>query len=146
MSMWTTTNAFERENSQMDLLNVPLGKVTIEIKDENTALITSLRDQLAQAEAKVTELVDARKYWTQRYDDEKRASKDWRGRYEAERARKTEGAGHRYVQLVKHLSDRKRTLLGVVERAQQDKRWADAANAQAHVDEVQTALRAAGVL
>ncbi|WP_327377699.1 hypothetical protein OG393_29365 [Streptomyces sp. NBC_01216] len=141
-----TANAYERENSQMDLRNVPLNKVTIEVKEENTALVTSLRDQLAQAEAKVKELTDARKYWTQRYDDEKRVSMDWRGRYEAERTRKTEGAGHRYVQIVKHLADRKRALLGVVERAQHDKRWSDAANAQAHLDEVQTAMRAAGVL
>ncbi|WP_030706523.1 hypothetical protein [Streptomyces sp. NRRL F-2580] len=144
MTMWSAT--YERENSQMDLLNVPLNRVTIEVTEENTALITSLRDQLAQAEAKVKELTDARKYWTQRYDEEKRVSADWRGRYETERARKTEGAGHRYVQLVKHLSDRKRALEGVAERAQRDKRWAGAADAQAHLDEIQTALRAAGVL
>ncbi|MFE3579429.1 hypothetical protein [Streptomyces vinaceus] len=146
MSIWTATNAFERENSRMDLVNIPLGKVTIEVKEENAALITSLRDQLAQAEAKVKELADARKYWTQKYDDEKRVSKNWRDRFEAERTRKSEGAGHRYIQLVKHLTDRKHSLSGVVERAQRDKRWSDAANAQAHLDEVQTAMRAAGVL
>ncbi|MGW5397773.1 hypothetical protein [Streptomyces sp. NPDC003952] len=144
MTMWSAT--YERENSQMDLLNVPLDKVTIEVKEENTALITSLRDQLALAEAKVKELTDGQKYWTQRLDDQRRVSASWRRRYEMERARKTEGAGHRYVQLVKHLSDRKRALEGVAERAQRDKQWAGAADAQAHLDEIQTALRAAGVL
>jgi hypothetical protein len=48
MTMWSAT--YERENSQMDLLNVPFDKVTIEVTEENTALITSLRDPLCPAQ------------------------------------------------------------------------------------------------
>lgn len=158
MSMWTT-NAYEFEpgNSEMDLKNVPLNKVTIEIKDENKALVESLRKDLGDMAKKLRDAEDSKKYWTQRFDGEREAARGLRARLsKAEqettlyrrRANSWEGQGgsaHRYVQLVNHLTERKSITEAALRRAEERKDFHQAQSYKDRLAEIRLNLEAAGV-
>ncbi|MEH6373722.1 hypothetical protein V7793_05085 [Streptomyces sp. KLMMK] len=139
MSMWYTTNAYERENSLMDLTNVPIEKVTVEVKETNQALIQSLRDQLATESKKAREAEESKRYWLKRYEAERA------GRLELAKKQQQAGSGHRYLRLVEHLAQRKRELKNITEAAAQERAWEEGLGAEVRLNEIETALGVAGV-
>ncbi|MFJ7901922.1 hypothetical protein ACIQ6V_15775 [Streptomyces sp. NPDC096198] len=146
MSTWYTSGQnFETQNSEMDLKNVPLTKVTIEVKEENKALVESLRKELADATRKLREVEDAKRYWLKRYESE-RASARQLGEDVAKLQRDEQASGsHRYVRLVKHLADRKRHLEQIKADAAREMAWEEGLGAEERLNEVAAALGAAGV-
>ncbi|AYG79966.1 hypothetical protein DWB77_02085 [Streptomyces hundungensis] len=143
--MWTS-NAYEAGNSEIDLKNVPLSKVTIEVKEENKALIESLRKDLAEVTRKAREVEDAKRYWLKRYEDARNSARQL-GEEVAKLKRDAEGtgSGHRYVRLVKHLADRKGHLERIKADAAREMAWEEGLGAEERLNEVTAALGAAGV-
>ncbi|ARZ66882.1 hypothetical protein SMD11_1221 [Streptomyces albireticuli] len=180
MSYIWTSNAYEAGNSEMDLKNVPLAKVTIEVKEENKALIETLRKDLAEKARQLREVRDAKKYWVQRFEGERAAvleaqegikvlkdrltakaieADTQRSKATALRQKVTDqasqlreaekqasaGDGHRYVRLVKHLTDREYHLKAIKSDAAREMAWEEGLGAEARLNEVEAALGAAGV-
>ncbi|MEV8022528.1 hypothetical protein AB0O76_40800 [Streptomyces sp. NPDC086554] len=142
MSIWNVQ--YERENSQMDLMNVPLDKVTIEVKEENKALIETLRRDLAEATRKADAAETAKRYWLNRYEQERAHSRTLTADLTKAKAAQG-GGGHRYVSLVKHLSERKRRLEGIKADAAREMAWEEGLGAEERLNEIDAALGAAGV-
>ncbi|GAA4104468.1 hypothetical protein [Streptomyces hundungensis] len=151
MSTWCSTNTYEFEtrNSEMDLRNVPLGKVTIEVKEENKTLIESLRKELAEKTRMLREAEDAKRYWLKRYEAERASARQLSNdvaRLKREAQDKEQvGGGHRYVRLVKHLADRKRHLEGIKADAAREMAWEEGLGAEERLNEIAAALEVAGV-
>ncbi|MFD7017180.1 hypothetical protein [Streptomyces sp. NPDC059928] len=142
--MWTS-NTREAGASQMDLKNVPLAKVTIEVKEENKALIESLRKDLAEVTRKARDADDAKKYWVQRFTDEQKAVRELQAKLAAADKEAAAGGGHRYVRIVKHLADRKRHLEQIRTDAAREMAWEEGLGAEERLNEIAAALGAAGV-
>ncbi|MEU1071527.1 MULTISPECIES: hypothetical protein [unclassified Streptomyces] len=145
------------ENRLMDLRNVPVHKVTVEVKDENTALVESLRKDLGDLAKKLRDAEDSKKYWTQCFDGERATvrslqaklskAEEEAGLYRRQ-ARSWEGqasSGHRYVQLVKHLTERKNIIEAAMLRAEERKDFRQAQTYKDRLAEIRLNLEAAGV-
>ncbi|WP_370422537.1 hypothetical protein AB8O64_29990 [Streptomyces sp. QH1-20] len=145
MSYAWTSNAYEAGNSEMDLKNVPLNKVTIEVKEENKALIESLRKDLADTTRKAREADGAKKYWVQRFTDEQKFARELQAKLAKVEQEKAAGGGHRYVRMVKHLADRKRQLERIKADAAREMAWEEGLGADERLNEIEAALGAAGV-
>ncbi|MGK5626971.1 hypothetical protein [Streptomyces sp. URMC 123] len=143
---WTANTCLDEPyNSQMDLKNVPLNKVTIEVKEENKALIESLRKDLGDMALKAREAEGAKKYWVQRFTDEQKLVRELQAKLAKAEHEKPASGGRRYVQLVKHLSERRRHLEGIKADAAREMAWEEGLGAEQRLNEVNAALGVAGV-
>ncbi|MFD5697871.1 hypothetical protein [Streptomyces lasiicapitis] len=131
--------------------------MTIEVNDENKALVESLRKDLSDTAKKLRDFEASKKYWTQRFDGERAVvrslqSKLSKAEEEAARYRRQvqswegqAGSSHRYVQIVKYLTARKNIVEAAMRRAEERKDFQQAQSYKDRLDEIRLNLEAAGV-
>ncbi|MFD9561488.1 hypothetical protein [Streptomyces sp. NPDC059994] len=151
---------FYRENDEnrlMDLRNVPVHKVTVEVKDENTALVETLRKDLGDTAKKLRDAEESKTYWTQRFDGERAAVRSLQAKLSTAEKETTlyrrqakswegqAGSAQRYVQLVNYLTGRKNIAESALRRAEERKDFQQAQSYKDRLAEIRLSLEAAGV-